>query len=236
MPFSLFPLLSLLLLILPLGLDTLGVSLSLGIKSTWQAQAAVQTAGRSLPPWLRTAILFSLAEMLMPILGLLIGAALASRLSETMHYLGALLLIGLGLWELVSEGREYLEKRRRRAQQAVSGPTQARDNANTQAQSGVGADRGKPERFRWGPQLLLALSISLDELAVGFSFGSLKHLPVGPLAMLLGIGLQGFLMTLIGLLLGRALSFRLKPLQEVSELLSGMVLIGLGIWFLFIQR
>lgn len=82
--------------------------------------------------------------------------------------------------------------------------------------------------------MLLALSISLDELAVGFSFGSLKHLPAGPLAMLLGIGLQGFLMTLIGLILGRALSFHLKPLQEVSELLSGTLLIGLGIWFLFV--
>lgn len=229
MPFSLLPLLSLLLLILPLGLDTLGVSLSLGMKSTTRLLVAPQASDRGLPLWLRTAILFSLAEMLMPILGLLIGAALASLLSGMMHYLGALLLSILGAWEFISEGREYLQKLQRCRQQAVSPQAPL---PQQKAQEPVPSQVTAPERFPLGSQLLLALSVSLDELAVGFSFGSLRNLPVDPFALFVGIGLQGFLMTLLGLSLGRALRLRLRSLKEASELISAALLIGLGVWFL----
>lgn len=225
MQFSPLALLSLLLLILPLGLDTLGVSLSLGMKSAARSPAAPQGSGWGLPLWLRTAILFSLAEILMPILGLLIGVALTSLLSGIMHYLGALLLIVLGAWEFISEGREYLQKRKKRVQQVAFPQALLPQQESREIKP--------PERFQWGSQLLLALSVSLDELAVGFSFGSLKHLPIGPFAFFVGIGLQGFLMTLLGLSLGRALHFRLRPLKEVSELLSAVLLMGLGVWFWF---
>ncbi len=86
----------------------------------------------------------------------------------------------------------------------------------------------------WGRQLLLALSVSLDELAIGFSLGSL---PFGkmfsPLTLCLYIGIQGFVMATLGIWLGRALRARLKPLKEGSELLGALLLIGLGIWLLF---
>jgi putative Mn2+ efflux pump MntP len=93
--------------------------------------------------------------------------------------------------------------------------------------------RETPERFQWGQQLLLALSISLDELAVGFSFGALRHLELNPAMLCLLIGLQGFCMAFIGLILGRALRFRLNVLKEWSELLSAALLIGLGVWLFF---
>lgn len=217
MQFSPLFLLSLLVLILPLGLDTLGISLSLGMKSASQSRVTGEESRRGLPLWLRTAILFALAEMLMPIVGLLIGAALSSLLSGVMHYIGALLLIGIGAWECVEEGREYLRKRQKRAQITLSAaPLQS-----------------SPERFLWGQQLLLALSVSLDELAVGFSFGAVKNIPLSPTMLCVLVGIQGFFMALIGLVLGRALRFRLKALKEWSELLSALLLIGLGIWFLF---
>jgi manganese efflux pump family protein len=218
--------LSALILVLPLGLDTLGVSLSLGMKSASSSLVALRAQGHGLPPWLRTALLFALAETLMPIIGLLIGAALSSLISEVMHYLGALLLIGLGAWEFVEEGREYLRKRKKRAHRAAAvEPSQSSDDAPP--------PQSAPERFQWGQQLLLALSVSLDELAVGFSFGSLKNITLSPVTLCVLIGLQGFLMALIGLALGRTLRFRLKALKEWSELLSAALLIGLGIWFLF---
>ena len=226
MHFSPVLLFSLLILILPLGLDTLSVSLSLGIKSVPRSPTAQSTPGRGLPLWLRTAILFALAETLMPIVGLLIGAALSSLISGLMHYLGALLLIGLGMWEFVEEGREYLRKRKRR----TPGPSASISAQNAPAGQ---QPQSSPERFQWGAQLLLALSISMDELAVGFSFGSVKHVPLSPLMLCVLIGAQGFLMALIGLTLGRALRFRLKALKEWCELLSAALLIGLGIWFLF---
>ena len=93
--------------------------------------------------------------------------------------------------------------------------------------------------------MLLALSVSLDELAIGFSLGSLStdsaggkigiseaNLHLFPIVLCLFIGLQGFLMALLGLILGRTLSTRLKVFKEWSEILSALLLIGLGVWLL----
>lgn len=93
--------------------------------------------------------------------------------------------------------------------------------------------RRAPERFLWRQQFLLALSVSMDELAIGFSFGSAAGKTMSPLTFCLLIGLQAFLMTLIGLSLGRALRTRLRLLKEWSELLSAILLIGLGVWLSF---
>jgi putative Mn2+ efflux pump MntP len=217
------PILPLLLFILPLGLDTLGVSISLGIKS--HHPGAAERMGR-FPGWLRSALLFSLAETLMPLVGLAIGFAASLLVSGIMHFVGPLLLIGVGIWELLEEGSEYISKRKSRQVKPIS-------------------STASNEHFEWGRQLLLALSISLDELAIGFSLGTLTpgsvsgkigvseaSLHLLPITLCLLIGLQGFLMTLIGLVLGRALSVRLKVLKEWSELLSAFLLIGLGIWLL----
>ena len=213
------PVASLLLFILPLGLDTLGVSISLGVKSHDKGYAEEKSRSSKLPEWLRSALTFSLAEMLMPLVGLAVGFAASVFIGQIMHFVGPLLLIGVGVWELVEEGREYIAKRRKSHGKVV---------------------QYKPPRedgFRWGAQLLLALSISLDELAIGFSLGAITNGASGdrmiqPVILCIFIGLQGFLMTLIGLALGRTLRSRLKPVQELSELLSAFLLIGLGIWFL----
>src|SRR5579872_3134824 len=138
---------SLLLFILPLGLDTLGVSISLGIKSHYKGDSGKEGRRFEIPEWLRSALLFSLAEMLMPLVGLVIGFATAALIGNLMHFFGPLLLIGVGLWELFEEGREYLSKWRKSQQKVV----QSRP--------------AREERSRWRSQLLLALSISLDELA-----------------------------------------------------------------------
>lgn len=74
--------------------------------------------------------------------------------------------------------------------------------------------------------IVTALSISLDELAVGFSIG-LIDVPI-VLTMML-IALQAFVFTLVGLTFGS----RLKPLLgEWSEKLAGIVLGLLGLWIL----
>lgn len=202
-----------LLFIIPLGLDTLGVSLGLSIRSASEKKSEQRT----LPLWLRTAILFSLAEISMPLVGLLIGYAASSVVSNIMHYVGALLLISIGAWELWSEGREYFSKRK-----------QQETEEKEELQQPI-------TQFRWGQQLLLALSISLDELAIGFSLGVITNgNAINPLVLCLLVGLQGFLMTVVGLLLGRALRTYLKSFKEWSELLSAALLLGLGVWLLVI--
>ena len=67
--------LPLLFFILPLGLDTLGVSISLGMKSQRDEIAVRESKGLQFPTWLNSAVLFSLAETLMPLFGLAIGYA-----------------------------------------------------------------------------------------------------------------------------------------------------------------
>ncbi|MDB5086001.1 MAG: hypothetical protein JWN30_2887, partial [Bacilli bacterium] len=74
--------------------------------------------------------------------------------------------------------------------------------------------------------ILTALSISVDELAVGFSIG-LIGVPVGLTIIL--IALQAFVFTYAGLTFGK----KLKPfLGEWAEKLAGIVLGVLGLWII----
>jgi manganese efflux pump family protein len=211
--------LPLLIFILPLGLDTLGVSISLGIKNRRGDTAKVRGKGFQLPAWFFTAILFSIAETLMPLLGLAIGYATSLAMSHIMHIAGPMILIGIGVWELLEEGQEYFKKYKRLGLNTI--------------QQNISAEK----QFQWKRQLLLALSISLDELAIGFSLGTIAVLRksvvvVYPIVICVLIGIQGFLMTLIGITLGRVLGTRLRNLKEWTEFLSAFLLIALGTWLL----
>ena len=211
--------LPLLLFILPLGLDTLGVSISLGIKSSRDDIATGKGKKFQFPDWLISATLFSLAETFMPLFGLAIGYATSLVISNSMHVVGPFILISVGVWELLEEGQEYLKKKK------MSGLHTFQYKVPAEAQ------------FKWRRQLLLALSISLDELVIGFSLGTiaLSHVSIvsiHPFVICILIGIQGFLMTLIGITLGRMLRTRLRSLKEWAEFLSAFLLIALGIWLL----
>ena len=213
--------LSFVLFLLPLGLDTLGVSLGLGIKGNAALTGKDGARSPGIPLWLRSAILFALAETLMPLVGLAIGYTASVLISGIMNIIGALLLIAVGGWELLTEVLESYRKR------CVAQPAPIMKKAAATQSA----------RFSWRQQLLLALSVSLDELAVGFSFGTFtahlgKGVSVSPLVLCAYIGIQGLLMAVIGIAAGRMLRRHLHWLQEWSELISGMLLIGLGIWLL----
>src|SRR5689334_8541341 len=93
--------------------------------------------------WLKVGLTFALFEGGMPIIGLLIGQGLSATLGEIAGYLAALILIAVGVLAI----RESLT-----------------DDAD--------ADMALPDIT--GRRLLLTgLSVSLDELAVGFSLGVL---------------------------------------------------------------
>ncbi len=240
--------LPLLLFVLPLGLDTLGVSISLGIKS--QRHEITKRGRRSLqfPTWLNSAILFSLAETLMPLVGLTVGYAVSLLVSNVMHLLGPLILIGVGLWELLEEVRESIHKRKRQRDSTsrYKGPLKEQFQISLANPEGDHKDPRpyydaeglrQQYQFNWKQQLLLALSISLDELAIGFSLGTITvshsgRSAIQPIVLCILIGIQGFLMAVIGIVLGRTLRTRLMTIKEWSELLSAFLLIGLGIWLL----
>ena len=75
----------------------------------------------------------------------------------------------------------------------------------------------------------LGLSISLDELAIGFSLG-LVGLPAVP--VIAAIGVQAFLAVQLGLTVGARAGERLR---ENAERLAALALIGLGI-FVLVER
>jgi putative Mn2+ efflux pump MntP len=143
--------------------------------------------------WLKVGLTFALFEGGMPVLGLLIGQGLSATLGEVASYLAAILLIGVGLLAI----REALVDDDDRA---VTLPDLS------------------------GRRLLLAgLSVSLDELAVGFSLGVLAV----PLGLALGyITVQAFALTFLGLALGGRVG---RHLGERAELVSGVVLVLLGL-------
>lgn len=71
--------------------------------------------------------------------------------------------------------------------------------------------------------ILLGVSISLDELAVGFTFGLLR-LPVVLVIVLIAV--QAFVAAQLGLRLGARLSERLR---DGAERVAGVALAALGV-------
>jgi len=159
---------------------------------TFAVAAALGIHG--LPPQarLRVSLLMSSFEMAMPVVGLLVGHALGTLVGDAADYVAIGVLALLGAWMLLHEGEAEGEK----AGQLASGHSLA--------------------------LLALGLSISLDELAIGFTIG-LLHLSLW-LAVVL-IGAQAFLFAQIGLRLGARLN---ETLRERAEQLAGLALLGLA--------
>ncbi len=145
--------------------------------------------------WLQVGLVFALFEGGMPVVGLLIGGSLSTVLGDWAGIAAGLLLIVLGGLSI----REALGN-------------------DDDAAPVPGAEALDNRRL-----LLTGLTVSLDELAVGFSLGVLR-VPLGPA---LGyIALQAFALTALGLALGSRLGARLGPRAELA---SGVVLALLGL-------
>jgi len=149
--------------------------------------------------WLRVGLLFAYCEGVMPAVGLLIGQRLGAAFGEIAIYGAAAILILVGALEL----REAVTK----------GDDDDDDHLATRlAQPGA-----SPSRL-----LLVGLSVSLDELAIGFTLGVLRV----PLSLALTyIAVQAFTVTFLGLALGQRLGARIG---ERTEVVAGIVLMLLG--------
>jgi putative Mn2+ efflux pump MntP len=123
---------------------------------------------------------------------LAVGAGIARAVGDVADYLAGAAVIVLGIYMLVA-GDEGEERKAGRL-------------ASTH---GVAI-------------LALGISISLDELAIGFSLG-LVRLPVVP--VIIAIAVQALLASQLGLALGHRISERFR---ERAERLAAVALIGLG--------
>jgi putative Mn2+ efflux pump MntP len=170
--------LKLVLLVLPLGLDTFAVAAALGLR------------GLPAQERLRVSLLLSGFEMAMPVVGLLLGRALGTAVGGSADYVAIALLVALGGWLLV---------------------VHQEDDRVAELAAGRGL-----------VLLAVGVSISLDELAMGFTIG-LLGLSLW-LAVLL-IGAQALVFAQLGLRLGARLRLR----EGVPERLAGLVLLGLAV-------
>lgn len=158
--------------------------------------AALGAAGLTGRARWRISALFVVFEGGMPLVGLALGAPLARAIGGIADYVAAAVLVALGCWLIFGNENDEDEK--------------AGQLRTTHGWAVIG----------------LGISISLDELAVGFSLG-LAHLPV--LAVVAAIAAQALVASQLGLHLGARVGERFR---EGAERLAGAALAALGVYLL----
>jgi putative Mn2+ efflux pump MntP len=180
-------------------LKLLAFVLPLGIDSF--AVAAAIGAAQATTAWqrLRISLLFVVFEGGMPLIGLGLGVALAHSIGQIAGYVAAAAVIGIGGWMLF-----------------------AGDEGEEDKAARITTSRGLA-------LVGLGISISLDELAIGFSIG-LSSLPA--IAVIVAIALQAFIAAQLGLAAGAKIAERWR---ERAEQLAGIALILLGVYLVVEQ-
>ena len=173
-------------------LKLLAFVLPLGLDSFAVAAAIGATRVTTPQQRLRISLVFVIFEGGMPLVGLALGAALARGIGPVAGYLAGAAVIAIGAWLLLAADKDEDEKATR-----------------------FTTSRGLA-------LIALGISISLDELAIGFSIG-LVHLPV--VAVIVAIALQAFLAAQLGLAIGARIGERWR---ERAEQVAGIALILLG--------
>ena len=137
-------------------------------------------------------LLLSGFEMAMPVVGLLVGRGLGAAIGGVAPYVAGVALVALGVYMLLADESGEGEK-----------------VAGFSTRSGLAL-------------FALGLSISLDELAMGFTIGLLG---LSILAAIILIGVQAFVVAQLGLRLGARLG---DAARESAERLAAVALVGLG--------
>ncbi len=143
---------------------------------------------------LRLSLVFVVFEGGMPLIGLGLGAVLAHGIGQVAGYLAGAAVIAIGAGMLLAGDKDEEEKASR-----------------------LTSSRGLA-------LLGIGISISLDELAIGFTIG-LARLPVT--AVIVAIALQAFLAAQLGLAVGAKIGERWR---ERAEQAAGITLVLLGVY------
>jgi putative Mn2+ efflux pump MntP len=160
---------------------------------TFAIAAALGMAGLNPRDRTRVSLIFTAFEAGMPLVGFLAGNLAGQAVGNAADYLAIAILIGLGLFMLRPQAGD-----------------------NEQSLSLLARTRGLAA-------IGLGISISIDELAIGFTIGLLKF-PV--LLILVLIGVQTFIVTQLGIRLGQRIGERIR---EGAERLAGATLALLGV-------
>lgn len=178
-----------------LGADAFSMSLAIGL------------AGIRKRMMVRLSLVVAVFHVIMPLGGMILGQAFGSILGRFASGIGALVLMGLGgrmLYKIYRPTTEYFSFGEARS--ALS-----RKKIST-----------KDALSGWGVYMLAA-SVSLDALSVGFSLGTIK---ADVSLTVMTIGMVAGLMTGMGLVLGRIMG---TWLGDKAELLGGLALFFIGV-------
>ncbi len=174
------------------------VAVSVGL-SNFAAAIAIGTAGVDARTRLRVGLVFGLFEAGMPLVGLIIGGHFAGQLGHAGRWLGAAMLISVGLYGLISVFR--------------------------QARSRDGQGRHLAEGWRL---LLSGFALSIDNLVVGFSLGFIQVPLLAGVAVIGAVSVGLSLIGLeLGARVGRLAGERSEQLGSLILIGVGIV-IGTG--------
>jgi putative Mn2+ efflux pump MntP len=140
----------------PAILSLLLVSVSVGL-SNFAGAIGIGLSGISIRTRIRVGVAFGLFEALMPILGLLLGQAVAGFFGEYGKYAGGVILVVTGAYT-IWQGRRTARLAPKRA----------------------------PRQLRTHNLLITALALSIDNLAVGFAL-AIHHVNIALAAVMMGI-------------------------------------------------
>jgi manganese efflux pump family protein len=163
---------------------------------TFAVAAALGVAGLSPSQRLRVSLVFAGFEAGMPLIGVAIGHALGDAVGSLADYVASAALVVLGTYLIFSDDDDEAEK------------------------------VATLWRIHGLAIVGLGISISLDELAIGFSIGLLRLPLIWAIVL---IGAQAFVAAQIGVRVGNRVSERVR---EHLEHAAGVALITLGIVFL----
>jgi putative Mn2+ efflux pump MntP len=174
-------------------LELFALVLPLGL-DTCAVAGAVGVAGMDRARRLRLSLVFAGFEGVMPLIGFLAGAGLGAAVGSDADVAAGALLVAIGGFMLRAAG----------------------ESDDLAAASRLADMQG------W-MMIGLGISVSVDELAIGFSVGLLRIALVPAVAL---IALQAFVMAQLGIRLGQRVGERLR---QGAEALAAVVLIVLGV-------
>lgn len=174
-------------------LKLIALVIPLGL-DTFAVAAALAIAGLGPSQRLRVSLVFMAFEGGMPLVGLIVGHIVSTIVGDLAGLVAIVVLIALGLFMIVSRKGDEEEER-----------------------------LGLLSRTRGMAVLGLGVTISLDELAIGFTLGLLKAPLV--LAVVL-IAAQAFVLAQIGFRIGARVG---EAVREGAERVAGVVLVLVGV-------
>jgi putative Mn2+ efflux pump MntP len=188
-----------LLVSVALGIDAFSVALGLGLMGVRLRDIALVSGA------------VSVFHVVMPLIGLSLGAYLGQIAGPVASMIGALVLLAIGLntiWDSLKE-----------AGLVKSGRTKT---------ASCGDEKGTAINLHHPLSLAaMACSVSLDALSVGFGLGTIQ---VDLWLTVLTMGVVAGLMTAVGLFCGKGLH---KAAGEKAGILAGLILVGIGLKLLF---